>query len=139
MSQKVWLGSIYLKEEGGYEIVFRALNHYKKRLKSIGRSPELQGAAMFAQIVQQEASKTGSLVEKTIDKLKKGLEDSEALGELQSEIPLFEKALNCYYSDIQKAQNNPNGFYSELIPDIELAISDLAKIKNALSRLSEFS
>lgn len=139
MSQKAWLGGIYLKEEGGYEIVLRALNHYKKRLKSIGRSPELQGAAMFAQVVQQEAKKTGPLVDQTINKIKNGLENPDSLNELQADIPVFEKALGCYQSDIQKAQSESDAFYSELIPDLKVALSDLQKIKTALSRLSEFS
>jgi hypothetical protein len=139
LSQKVWLGGIYLKEEGGYEIVLHALTHYRKRLKSIGRSPELRDAAMFAQIVQQEAMKTGPSIDPAIDKIKKALENPRVLNELQADIPLFEKALNCYYSDIQKAKTNSDKFYSELIPDINAAMSDLAKIKTALTRLSQFS
>ncbi len=139
MSQKVWLGGIYLKEEGGYEVVLRALTHYRKRLKSLGRSPELRDAAMFAQIVQQEAMKTGPLIDPAIDKIKKALESPEVLNKLQADIPLFEKALNCYFSDIQKAKSNSDKFYSELIPDINVTESDLAKIKIALARLSEFS
>jgi hypothetical protein len=106
----VWLGGIYLKEEGGYEVVLRALTHYRKRLKSIGRSPELRNAAMFAQIVQQEAMKTGPLIDPTIDKIKKALESPEVLNKLQADIPLFEKALSCYYSDIQKPKAIPTNF-----------------------------
>ena len=34
MSEKLWIGGIYLKEEGGYQIILRSLNHYKKRLQS---------------------------------------------------------------------------------------------------------
>ncbi len=33
---------VYLKDEGGYEIVLKSLNHYKKRLRTIGNSPELR-------------------------------------------------------------------------------------------------
>jgi hypothetical protein len=136
---RVWLGGIYLKDEGGYEIVLRALNHYKKRLKAIGRSPELKDAAMFAQIVQQEAMKTGPLIDQSVSRIKEGLEKPHMLNELQPDIPLFEKALNCYYSDIQKTNNDSDKFYLELIPDRKTAESDLAKIKTALSRISEFS
>jgi hypothetical protein len=139
MSHKIWLGGIYLREEGGYEIVLRALNHYKKRLRSIGRSPELKDAAMFAQIVQQEAMKTGPRIDQTINKIKNGLENPHALNELLDDIPLLEKALNCYYSDIQKAKNNSDKFYLELVPDSKVAESDLAKIKTALSKISVFS
>ena len=58
MTEKTWLGGIYLKEEGGYEIILRALNHYKKRLRTISSSPELSEAPMFVQVVEQEAMKT---------------------------------------------------------------------------------
>ena len=29
----VWMGGIFLKDEGGYEIVLKSLTHYKKRLQ----------------------------------------------------------------------------------------------------------
>jgi len=35
MSEKIWIGGIYLKDEGGYEIVLKSLQHYKKRLRSM--------------------------------------------------------------------------------------------------------
>lgn len=138
MSQKAWLGGIYLKEEGGYEIVLRALAHYKKRLKMIGRSPELKDAPMFAQVVQMEANKTGPLIEPLIAKVKNALQNPDILNELQNEIPLFEKALNCYYSDINKAKADADKFYTELISDIQTATSDLEKIKTALSKITQF-
>ena len=49
MAEKMWLGGIYFKDEGGYEIVLKSLNHYKNRLKTLNDSPELkEAAAMFA-------------------------------------------------------------------------------------------
>ena len=33
MSEKAWMGGIYLKEEGGYEIILKSLAHYKKSLQ----------------------------------------------------------------------------------------------------------
>ena len=51
MSDKIWLGGIYLKEEGGYEIILRSLIHYKKRLMTVDKSPEIKdSAAMFGGI-----------------------------------------------------------------------------------------
>ncbi len=51
MSEKIWIGGIYLKDEGGYEIVLKSLQHYKKRLRSIEDSPELkEAAAMFGYV-----------------------------------------------------------------------------------------
>ena len=59
MVDRIWLGGIFLKNEGGYEIVLKSLAHYKKRLQTIGNSPELkEAAAMFAPVLQQQAVKT---------------------------------------------------------------------------------
>lgn len=139
MSRKVWLGGIYLKEEGGYDLVLRALYHYKKRLKNIGRSPELKGAPMFAQLVQHEASKIGPLIEPLINKLKEGLQNPQTLRALESDIPILEKALTCYKSDIQKLQANSDQFYSELISNKDAAVADLANIQTALDEIARFA
>lgn len=138
MSQ-IWLGRIYVKEEGGYEIILRALSHYRKRLKSIGRSPELKDAPMFAQIVIQEASKTGPLIDPAISKLKNALANPETLNDLQSDVPLYEKALICYQSDIKKAQNESEKFYLELLSGNPAAITDYANITMALEKINQFS
>ncbi len=137
MSQKIWLGGIYLKEEGGYELVLRVLHHYKKRLRNIRKSPEIKDAPMFAQIIEQEAMKAYPLVGGLITKLSDGLQNPEILKSLESDIPLFEKALNCYQSDIQKTDSD--SFYSELIPDKNLALSDYNIIKSALEKIAQFS
>ena len=42
MTEKIWLGGIYIKDEGGYEIILKSLNHYKTRLKTLNDSPELK-------------------------------------------------------------------------------------------------
>ena len=68
----VWMGGIFLKDEGGYEIVLRSLAHYKKRLRSIGESPELkEAAAMFAPILQSQAQKRYPMVVEAMKKLNK--------------------------------------------------------------------
>lgn len=138
MSQRIWLGGIYLKDEGGYEIVLRSLDHYKKRLKTIDQSPELKGAPMFVQIVQQEAAKSRDTVDQVVNRVKNGLEDSEILGQLQQDIPLVEKALNCYHSDIKKAEGGDK-FYSSIIQDMKRAASDLPNIKQALEKINQFA
>lgn len=134
---EVWLGRIYLKEEGGYEIVLRALSHYRKRLKSIGKSPELKDAPMFATLVVSEASKTGPQIDPAISKIKNALEHPETLSELQADIPLYEKALNCYESDIKRAQNEK--FYSDLLFGNDHAMADYSNIKTALEKMSQFA
>lgn len=76
MSDKIWMGRIYLKDEGGYEIVLKSLNHYKKRPRTIGNSPELKNSAvMFASILQQEAMKTIPRIDDMIKKIQEGLSD----------------------------------------------------------------
>ena len=58
MSEKFWVGGIYLKEEGGYEIILKSLAHYEKRLKTIHASPEVkEAAAMFAPVLQHKLKK----------------------------------------------------------------------------------
>jgi len=138
MSQ-VWLGGIYLKEEGGYEIILRSLSHYRKRLKSIGRSPELTNAPMFAQIVLQEASKTGPLIDPAISKINDALGNPDALADLKADVSLYERALICYKSDIQKAQDGSDEFYSKLISDNAMAASDYPNIETALEKIKQFS
>ncbi len=133
----VWVGGIYLKEEGGYEIVLRALSHYRKRLKSIGKSPELKDAPMFATIVISEASKTGPQIDPAISKIKNALEHPETLSELYADVPLYEKALNCYESDIKRAQNEK--FYSDLLSGNEYLADDYSNIKTALKKITQFS
>lgn len=137
MSEKIWLGGIYLKDEGGYELVLRSLHHYKKRLRSIDKSPEIKDAPMFAQIVLHEAKKTYPIIDGVINKIREGLQNPDALKSLESDLPILEKALNCYQSDIQKIQSS--SFYSELIPDKAAASADSANISSALTRLTEFS
>ena len=136
MSQ-VWAGGIYLKEEGGYEIVLRSLNHYRKRLKSIGRSPELTNAPMFAQIVIQEANKTGPLIDPAISRINNALGNPETLSDLQSDVPLYERALTCYQSDIQKAQDGTDEFYTKLISDNAMAMTDYQNIATALEKIKQ--
>lgn len=136
---QVWLGGVYLKDEGGYEIVLRALDHYKKRLRTVGSSPEVAGAPMFAQIVQQEAEKAHGLVDKTIEKIRKGLEDQKVLNDLQQDVPLLEKALYCYKSDIEKAKKGEHVYYSKIVSDIKRADADHLNIENALGGLNRFA
>ncbi len=136
---QVWIGGIYLKEEGGYEIILRSLRHYRKRLRSIGRSPELTNAPMFAQIVLQEANKTGPTIDPAISKINDALGNPEAVAGLQADLSLYERALICYRSDIEKAQNGTDEFYSKLISDNAMATADCQNIGTALKKIKQFS
>ncbi|MEW6044646.1 MAG: hypothetical protein AB1608_10325 [Thermoproteota archaeon] len=137
MSDKVWLGRIYIREEGGYEIVLRALTHYRKRLRNISSSPQLKDAPMFAQIVQHEAMKTVPAIDVVIEKIQRGLREPASFDELQRDIPFIEKALDCYQSDIQKAQQGDT-FYTKTLEGNDFANADFELIKNAMRRIKQF-
>lgn len=134
-----WIGSIYLKNEGGYEIVIRALIHYKKRLRTIASSPELDGAPTFVQIVEQQAMKSYSQINPMIKKIYNGLQDHNILDSIKNDISIIEKALNSYTVDIQKALESNQKYYSELFVDKENIGDELPIIKIALEKIKQFS
>lgn len=140
MSEKVWLGAIFLKDEGGYEIVLKSLQHYKKRLKTLGNSPELKdAAAMFASVLHQQAVKTVPKIDETVEKIEKSLEDIQSTNKLVDEIPFLEKALQCYEADIRKAQDYGHEYFVKLVGDMEEATQDLKIISKALKKIKQFS
>ena len=136
MSQKIWLGGIYLRDEGGYELILRSLKHYKKRLKNIRKSPEIKDAPMFATIIEQEAIKAFQGADLLILKINEALLKPEMLQTLESELPLMQKAMECYFSDIQKVGSD--SFYSELILDKMTALQDLKSIQDSLQKLGAY-
>jgi GTP:adenosylcobinamide-phosphate guanylyltransferase len=139
MAEKTWLGAIYLKDEGGYEIILRALNHYKNRLRTINSSPEITGAPMFVQIVQQEAMKIFPKIQNIIIHINESLNDVNSLNQLQDDISFIVKSLNSYKTDLQKALAESNPYYTKLIPDAKKHEGDLALIDNALQKINQFS
>jgi len=87
MSEKIWIGAIYLKDEGGYEIVLKSLRHYKNRLKTMGNSPELKGAgAMFAPVLHQQAMKTVPKIDEVIQRIQNNLGDIQSDSNLSDDI-----------------------------------------------------
>jgi len=119
MPEKTWMGAIYLKDEGGYEIVLKSLKHYKKRLRSIEDSPELkEAAAMFAPVLTQQAMKTYPKVIEMIQKIQDGLRDIKSLSKLSEDISFLEQALSCYESDIHKAETTKHEYFLKLVGDI---------------------
>ncbi len=140
MSDKTWIGGIYLKDEGGYEIVLKSLKHYKNRLKTMGNSPELKDAgAMFAPVLYQQAMKTIPKIDETIQKLQDNLGDIQSVNKLRKDIPFLEKALLCYEADIHKAQDIGHEYFVKLVGDMVVAKNDLATIKIALDKIKQFS
>ena len=133
----VWLGSIFIKNEGGYEILISALKHYKKRLRNITSSPELQDAPMFKQVVEQEAMKTYPHIDVLIKKINHGLINSEKLHDIEQDIPILEKSLQNYSSDLQKAMNTNSEYYSNLLECVDPS-NELNQVNIALEKIKEF-
>lgn len=140
MSEKFWIGAIYLKDEGGYEIIIKSLKHYKKRLKTIANSPELKdAAAMFASVLNQQAVKTIPIIDETIEKIQNNLSDIQTITKLSEDIPFLEKALSCYQSDIKKAQDTGHEYFVKIVGNMVEARDDLNIIKIALRKIKQFS
>ncbi len=135
MSEKNWVGGVFI-QNGGYEIILKSLNHYKKRLRNIAKSPELKDSgAMFGSILEQEAMKTYPKVEEAIIRLEDCLSEKQPIESLREDLRFFEKSLTCYESDIQKAQNTGHEYYVKLVGDLAKTKDDLPLIKEAKSKI----
>ena len=139
MSEKIWIGGIYLKEEGGYQIILKSLTHYKKRLQTIHSSPELkEAAAMFAPVLQSQAKKRIPMIENTIEKIKIFLFDSTKSELLKENVEILEKALECRKSDIEKAENTSDEYFVKLLGNFQESKKDVEQINNALKKIKEY-
>ncbi len=139
MSDKIWVGGIYLKNEGGYEIILRSLIHYKKRLLTINKSPEIKdSAAMFGEILKQAAIKTIPKIDEIIRKIEQSLSLTLEASTLKEEISFLEKALTSYETDIIKAQDTGQEYYLNLVGDLPSIKGDLELIKVAKSKINQF-
>ena len=140
MTDKIWLGGIFLKNEGGYEIILKAFRHYKKRLQTMGNSPELkEAAAMFAPVLQQQAVKIIPKIDETVTKIQNVLSDIIPINSLEDDIQLMQRALECYQSDIEKAENTGNEYFLKLLDDLLTAKKDSADIAKAINKINKFS
>ena len=140
MSEKIWIGGIYLKDEGGYEIVLKSLQHYKKRLRSIEDSPELkEAAAMFGPLLMQQAMKTHPKVIEIINKIQNSIVDIKTVINLEEDVSFLEKALVCYESDIHKAEESEHAYFTKLIENLDESKKDLDTIKIALVKIKQYS
>ena len=140
MADKVWLGGIFLKDEGGYEIILKSFAHYKKRLQTIGSSPELkEAAAMFAPVLQQQAVKIVPQIDVTVSKIQDALSDSIPVDSLADDVSLMQKALECYQSDIEKAETTGHDYFQKLLGDITRAKQDSTIIAQAIDKIKQVS
>jgi len=140
MPEKIWLGAIYLKDEGGYEIILKSLKHYRNRLRTISNSPELKNAAaMFASVLNQQAIKTIPEIDRVIEKIHNNITDVKLANSLIEDISFLEKALLCYQSDIDKAENTGQGYFVKIIGNMQEARKDKEVIKDALKKIKQYS
>lgn len=140
MSEKIWIGAIYLKDEGGYEIVLKSLRHYKNRLRTMGNSPELKEAgAMFAPVLNQQAMKTVPKIDEVIQKIQDNIGDIRSVSKLSQDVPFLEKALACYEADIHRAQDIGHEYFVKLVGNMSEAKNDLKTIKIALEKINQYS
>ena len=136
----VWIGGIFLKDEGGYEIVSRSLAHYKKRLRTISESPELkEAAAMFAPILVSQAQKRFPMVIEAQKKIEEMLHDSIPAQSLEQNLEILQKALECRQADIVKAKDTGREYFMKLLGDLQEAQKDSEPIKNALVKIKQYS
>ena len=139
-SMSVWMGGIFLKDEGGYEIISKSLVHYKKRLQTIHASPELkEAAAMFAPVLQGQAQKRIPMIDETLKRIEQMLQNSIPAQSLEQDLEILEKALECRQADIEKAQNTGKEYFMRLLGDLQEATKDLEPIKNALVKIKQYS
>lgn len=140
MVQRTWLGAIYLKDEGGYEIVLKSLKHYRNRLRTINDSPELKNAAaMFASVLSQQAAKTIPEIDRVIQKIQSNLTDTKLVSSLIEDIPFLEKALSCYQSDISKAEDTGHEYFVKIIGNVQESRKDKESIRKALREIKQYS
>ena len=139
MSEKLWIGGIYLKEEGGYQIILRSLNHYKKRLQTIGSSPELkEAAAMFAPLLQSTARKKIPNINDVKWKIYEGLLDIISIQSLEQDLEVLQKALECRKADILKAEETGAEYFIKLLGNVQDAKKDNELIEKALVKINQY-
>ena len=140
MSEKYWVGGIYLKEEGGYEIILKSLIHYRKRLQTIHESPELkEAAAMFAPILQSTARKKMPIIAEAKEKIYQCLLNLIPAQSLEENLEILQKALECRKADIEKAEDTGAEYFITLLGNVSEAKKDLDPIQKALTKINQYS
>lgn len=138
MSGKPWLGGIYLRGRG-YGIVIKALNHYRKRVVNVGNDPQLKESAMnLRMLVADEGKKTAQKVDVVIKIINAGKKDPKLINQVQFEVPLMEKALKCYQTDIEKIADTMQERYVDLFDEPKNLQFDLPLIEEALQEIKKY-
>ena len=109
-------------------------------MQTIGNSPELkEAAAMFAPVLQQQAVKIVPQIDATVSKIQDALSDSIPVDSLADDVPLMQNALECYQSDIEKAETTEHKYFQKLLGDIPTAKQDSANIAQAIDKIKQVS
>ena len=139
MVKRAWIGGIYLKEEGGYEIILKSLIHYKKRLQTIHQSPELkEAAAMFAPLLQSTARKKIPVIDEVKEKIDHCLLNLIPVQSLEQNLEILQKALECRKADIEKAEDTGDEYFIKLLGDVHKARNDLEEIEKGLIKINQY-
>ncbi len=134
MEGGAWTGSIFLRDEGGYAVVLRALRHYRRRLAGIGASPEVKGAPVFGRVVVDAASRAGPRADDLLGRLPRCLADPEETRSLEEFVPLMRSALAAYASSLSKAAAG-EGYYAGLLSAEPVPEGEEGEARAAISRL----
>ena len=128
-----WTGGLFVRHEGGFELVMRALNHYNRRLRRISESPELGSAgAVLASVLQSESAKTAPKLKELAGRMRASLTDDAALASLEGDLDLVGRAMSCYASDLRRAAAGDE-FCASLIRDAD----EPGTVEAAMARLEE--
>ncbi len=137
MSARTWLGGIYLRGKGN-GIVLRALDHYRRRVANVGSDPQIRDVPSLRMLLVEEGKKTAEKVPLVIKIINAGLDNPKLIEQVEFEVPLIEKALNCYKSDIEKIANTMVERYTYLFDEPKNLQDDLPLIKEALVKIKQF-
>ena len=132
---KIWEGKKFITQGTGKEIIINALNHYKRRLETIESDETVKEMGMsLMMIFKQEAQKNLQKINLVMNKLSDGVDET-----IQDDIPILEKALNCYHADILKIEKTMIENCYELFDEPKNLKNQLPLIKDALDKINKFS
>ena len=132
-----WRGAEYLVSGDGYRIVLESLEHYTKRLRSMGDDPQLGGAGMFAMTIQQAAAKRSPIANRTLKDVREFLAGARKAASLSDDVPTMVSALECYEADIRRALGGSE-YHVKMVGRLDAADSTMRAIGEAKSEIGRF-
>lgn len=134
---RCWRGAEYLVAGDGYLIVLVSLEHYTKRLRSMGEDPQLGGAGMFAMTIQQAAAKRLPIASRTLNGVRGFLAGTEKAATLADDVPTMVSALECYEADIRRALGGSE-YHERMVGRLDAAGYRMRAIGEAKSEIGRF-